>query len=226
MHLCEEEIVAFTVYVNSRCYPILHYQAHILKSSLYVLSTFTRCSSPTHTIHIIRLLDCSLHDLSSTRIPKLRPAHALQALQQLPQRIRRLSLHLTPIQHFVLDLLAGIGALACAGGYRAHAVGDDGGLDLAGVGVPGDDAEGGLGVVGEGEGGVFCWRGKGVSADEVVDGGVMSRTRRGERGEVRGRKKWERTFDQGDEIADREVVALRHGDSVVVVVSCVFGLLC
>jgi len=163
VHLCEEEIVAFTVYVNSRCYPILHYQAHILKSSLYVLSTFTRCSSPTHIIHIIRLLDCSLHDLSSTRIPKLRPAHALQALQQLPQRIRRLSLHLTSIQHFILDLLAGIRALAGASRNSADTVGDDGGLDLAGVGVPGDDAEGGLGVVGESERGVFCGGGSDVS---------------------------------------------------------------
>ena len=43
---------------------------------------------------------------------------------------------------------------------------------------------------------------------------------------MRGRKKWERTFDQGDQITDREVVALRHRDGVVVVVSCVFELLC
>ena len=43
---------------------------------------------------------------------------------------------------------------------------------------------------------------------------------------MRGTKKWERTFDQSDEIADREIVALRHGDSVVVVVLCVSELLC
>jgi len=104
-----------------------------------------------------------LHDLSSPGIPKLRPAHALQALQQLPQRIRRLSLHLTPVQHFVLHLLARIGTLTSRCGHRADAVGDNGGLDLAGVGVPGDDAKGGLGVVGEGEGGVFCGRGSDVS---------------------------------------------------------------
>ena len=42
---------------------------------------------------------------------------------------------------------------------------------------------------------------------------------------MRGTKKWERTFDQSNQIADREVVALRHGDCVVVSVSSVFKLL-
>ena len=155
-----KEIVAFTVYVKDRFYPILHYQASMLKSSLYIPSTFTKCSSLPYNILASSFLS---NNLSSTRIPKLRPAHALQALQQLPQRIRRLSLHLAPVQHFILDLLARVRSLAGAGRNSAHAVGDDGGLDLAGVGVPGDDAEGGLGVVGESERGVFCGGGSDVS---------------------------------------------------------------
>lgn len=91
-------------------------------------------------------------------------------------------------------------------GDRADAVGDDGRLDLAGVGVPGDDAEGGLGVVGEGERGVFCERGRGSLVLRLVE----EEEGRRQRGKC-GVEKWERTFDQSDEISDREVVALRHG---------------
>jgi len=62
-----------------------------------------------------------------------------------------------------LDLLAHVLALTGAGGDCTDFVCDHGGLHFAGVGVPGDDAELGLRVVGEGKGGVFCGWEEGVS---------------------------------------------------------------